>query len=102
VIAREPQKPGKNAKTTIVFTLNNVPGSLFKALSVFALRSIDLSKIESRPLVGRPFEYLFYIDILTAMDDPVATRALHNLEEYAFNIRVLGSYTRHIEEQSAQ
>ncbi len=95
VIAREPQKPGKNAKTTIVFTLNNQPGSLFKALSVFALRNIDLSKIKSRPLVGRPWEYLFYIDFLSAMDDPVAARALVNLEEYASDIRVLGSYSRH-------
>jgi prephenate dehydratase len=95
IIAREPEKPGQNAKTTIVFTLNNQPGSLFKALSVFALRNIDLAKIESRPLVGRPWEYLFYIDILNAMDDPVAIRALKNLEEYAVDIRVLGSYTRH-------
>jgi prephenate dehydratase len=95
VIAREPQEPGKNAKTTIAFTLNNQPGSLFKALSVFALRNIDLSKIESRPLVGRPWEYLFYIDFLSSMDDPVAVRALNNLEEYALEIRVLGSYPRH-------
>ncbi len=96
VIAREPEKAGHNAKTTIVFTLNNQPGSLFKALSVFALRNIDLAKIESRPLVGRPWEYLFYIDILNAMDDPIAVRALKNLEEYAVDIRVLGSYTRHV------
>lgn len=100
VISREPQKPGKNAKTTIVFTLNNIPGSLYKALSVFALRNIDLSKIESRPLVGRPFEYLFYIDFLSAMDNPVAGRALANLEEYASNVRVLGSYTRHLTESA--
>ncbi len=95
IISREHQKPGKSAKTTIVFTLNHQPGSLFKAMSVFALRNIDLTKIESRPLVGRPWEYLFYIDILGAMEDPLIARALANLEEYAVEIRVLGSYPRH-------
>lgn len=95
VVAREPVDPGENAKTTIVFSLDNQPGALFKALSVFALRDIDLTKIESRPLVGTPWNYLFYIDLSGSTASPIITRALSHLEEYATFLRVLGSYPRH-------
>lgn len=79
-------------KTTIVFTLPNVPGALFKALSVFALRDIDLTKLESRPVRGRAFEYLFYADIAIRRDDLQCTRALVHLAEFARSMRSLGSY----------
>ena len=94
-ISKEAIQPGGEAKTSIVFTLRNQPGALFKALSVFALRDIDLTKIESRPLQGKPWEYLFYIDFVGAAHEDTARKALDHLGEYALMLRVLGSYARY-------
>ena len=93
-VGREAVVPKEEAKTSIVFTLKNQPGSLFKAMSVFALRDIDLTKIESRPLQGKPWEYLFYIDFIGSVHDETSKRALDHLGEYALTLRVLGSYPR--------
>jgi len=78
-------------KTSIAFQVKNVPGALFKSLSVFALRDISLSKIESRPMRGRPWEYVFYVDFLRG-DDEAARNALRHLGEVADFVKVLGMY----------
>ena len=79
-------------KTTIVFALPSTPGALFKALSVFALRDINLTKLESRPMRGRPWEYLFYVEVDARRDDLTCARALTQLAEFARWTRVLGTY----------
>ena len=82
--------PGAN-KTSIAFAVKNVPGSLHKALRVFADRDISLSKIESRPMRGRPWEYVFYTDFLRG-DDRLARGALLQLGTVTDMVKVLGVY----------
>ncbi|KAI9128218.1 hypothetical protein K1719_001211 [Acacia pycnantha] len=111
ILAREPIIPGTDRlfKTCIVFSLEEGPGLLFKALAVFSLRNISLAKIESRPLKQCPirvvddsnegsfkyFDYLFYLDFEASMAEPRAQYALRHLQEYARFLRVLGCYPLH-------
>jgi prephenate dehydratase len=91
-LARKRLFPQGGSKTSIVFGLKNEPGILFKALSVFALRNIDLTKIESRPIRGAPWEYLFYLDLHIDIRSGECVNALRHLRELAPYLKVLGSY----------
>ena len=92
LVSREVIPFGIPDKTTVVFALGNEAGALFKALSVFALREIVLTKLESRPIPGRPFEYLFYVDLIADSQELRCSRALAHLAEFAPLLRTLGSY----------
>eukprot|EP00890_Picochlorum_soloecismus_P001792 jgi/Picsp_1/2613/NSC_00843-R1_arogenate prephenate dehydratase len=110
VLSRDPVLAGngipEDYKTSILFSLEEGPGVLFKALSVFALRDIDLTKIESRPLRTNPlvleeedlpkrFNYLFYVDFIGNLNEVKCQNALRHLQEFAPFVRVLGSYPRY-------
>lgn len=82
----------KSVRTTILFRTPNKPGALFRALAAFALRDINLSKLESRPIEGRPWEYSFYADFAGDAKEPNVARAIAHLEEMCESVRVLGSY----------
>jgi prephenate dehydratase len=79
-------------KTTVLFRVANTPGALFRALAAFALRDINLTKLESRPIEGRPWEYAFYVDVNGGADEQPVTNALHHLQEMCDTVAVLGSY----------
>jgi prephenate dehydratase len=94
---RSPAAPKRGAKaglrkTSVVFALRDVPGALYKGLSVFALRDINIVRIESRPIPGQPWQYRFYLDFLAPADAVAAERALASLAEISSLVRVLGTY----------
>lgn len=91
-LLKKTQRWPKDAnKISVAFALKNKPGMLFKALGVFALRDINLTRIESRPIVGRPWEYYFYVDILHPYDDSVR-HALTQLTDFTEELKILGIY----------
>ncbi len=87
-----PRPQAELMKVSIAFALRHEPGALFKSLAVFALRDINLLKIESRPLLGEPWQYLFYLDFEGRIEDEPCGKALGHLAELSAFIRVLGNY----------
>lgn len=80
------------SKTSLVFTLRHRPRALYDCLGAFALRSINLTKIESRPMRGRPWQYWFYLDFEGHWRDQAAEAALVDLLRQASMVKMLGSY----------
>jgi prephenate dehydratase len=91
-VAASPKK-GTDSKISLAFTLDNAgPGSLFRAMGAFALRDIDLARIESRPIPGSPWRYRFFIDLRTKAGDAKTDRALEHLSEMVTELSVIGTY----------
>lgn len=88
------EKTGRD-KTSVLFSLKDESGILHKALEPFSKRKLNLSKIESRPLKGKPWEYIFFIDIAGHCKDRKVKAALSELEQLCHFFKVLGSYPAH-------
>jgi len=83
---------GSANKLSLVFELDHRPGALLRALEPFARRGVNLMKIESRPVHGKPWQYRFYLDLQAAREQPDATAALEELQSEVVGLRILGSY----------
>jgi prephenate dehydratase len=92
ILAKKTVKPAGKCKTSLVFALKNVPGALWKSLSVFAIQDLDLYKIESRPIPGSPWQYIFYLDLGGDFFNKSIRRAVDHLSEITTYLKVLGSY----------
>jgi chorismate mutase / prephenate dehydratase len=92
VIGTRPVERSGKDKTTLLFAVADRVGTLNQALNLFARNAINISKIESRPLRARPWEYLFFVDVTGHRDDPKLARALKSLSSKALFLKVLGSY----------
>jgi len=93
-IARELEPLAPAEKTSLLLELRHEPGSLYRCLRPFADRDLNLSKLESRPVGDRPWEYWFYLDVQAGMGDPILAAALADLEAEAGRVQVVGSYAR--------
>ncbi|MGA2640169.1 MAG: 3-deoxy-7-phosphoheptulonate synthase, partial [Spirochaetia bacterium] len=98
VIAREelalltPTVSRRPKKASLCFAVADQPGALFKALQVLAARGLNMQKLESRPIHGKPWEYLFYIDVNLPEDMSVFLRGMEELKSVSEDLRILGTY----------
>ncbi len=96
VIGRKPTSPTGHDKTSIMFSVKDKPGVLFRLLQPLAMQKINLSKIESRPMKKKAWEYVFFIDLDGHIDDPHVARALEKMEKECSFLQILGSYPKEV------
>ena len=94
ILSKEDSPPTRRDKTSIIFSAKNIPGSLYNILGAFAIREINLTKVESRPVRGRTWEYIFYLDFEGHRNDTRSRDALKEIEEKCIFIKILGSYPK--------
>jgi prephenate dehydratase len=85
---------GHHHKTSIIFSVRHVPGALFGILGEFAIRKINLTKIESRPTKETPWEYNFYVDFEGHLQNKAVCEALLSIKPKTSYIKILGSYKK--------
>jgi chorismate mutase/prephenate dehydratase len=86
-------------KTSLLFSIPHTPGSLARILEILSGRGINLTKIESRPMKGKPWEYLFFVDCEGHIDDPPLDDAMTELKKNVLSVKLLGSYPRSLREE---
>jgi len=91
-LSRHDRSLREPTKSSLVFGVGHVAGSLFRCIGAFAERHLNLTKLESRPRAGRPWEYVFYLDVEAPAEDPAVIEALAEVSEHATFTRLLGSY----------
>jgi len=92
VLARESPPRAPRNKTSLIFTTPHQPGALYDCMGEFAKRRINLSKIESRPRLNRPWQYIFYLDFEGHCQDPCCEAAIMGLLRRSSFVKLLGSY----------
>jgi 3-deoxy-7-phosphoheptulonate synthase len=92
-IAQAERQIGSSNRASLVFSTANTPGSLFRVLQVLAERSINMVKLESRPIAGKPWEEMFYVDVDIPQEESVFRNALEELSKVTETLRTLGLYT---------
>jgi len=93
ILGRKRIEKAKGSKTSIIFKLPHTPGALYEALAPFAARRINLTRIESRPAKGRPWEYVFHVDFEGDGErDDSCIQALEELKEKVLFLKILGAY----------
>jgi prephenate dehydratase len=91
-LSRDARPEGTATKTSLVFGVSHVAGSLYRCLGAFAERHLSLTKLESRPRAGRPWEYVFYADVEAPAEHPAVVEALEEVSRHSTFTRLLGSY----------
>jgi len=91
-ISKQKAKPAERNKTSLVFAVEHKPGSLYRILGIFAMRNINLTKLESRPSRTKPWEYVFYADLEVHLDGEVYQEAMRELQGETTFTKILGSY----------
>ncbi|MFX1507870.1 MAG: prephenate dehydratase [Promethearchaeota archaeon] len=94
VISKNEALPTGDDKTSLVFMARHEPGSLYQALKAFADKKINLTKLESRPIIGKPWEYRFYLDFIGHLEEHHIKEAIKDLRKNSTFVRVIGSYPK--------